>query len=105
MKNKGETVLNHKLFVEINILKIVKYLVKYIFLLFQYCSEWFHNDATDTHNKCFLRILKHLVKKKKKIEKENSHELQASINGKKSINVLLFASFTFFLIIYNNCNY
>ena len=36
MKNKGETVLNHKLFVEINILKIVKYLVKYIFLLFQY---------------------------------------------------------------------
>ena len=44
-------------------------------------------------------------KKKKKIEKENSHELQASINGKKSINVLLFASFTFFLIIYNNCNY
>ena len=42
---------------------------------------------------------------KKKVEKENSHELQASINGKKSINVLLFASFTFFLIIYNNCNY
>ena len=33
-KNKGETVLNHKLFLEINILKIVKYLVKYIVLLF-----------------------------------------------------------------------
>ena len=33
-ENKGETVLNHKLFLEINILKIVKYLVKYIVLLF-----------------------------------------------------------------------
>ena len=42
----------------------------------------------------FFKNLKHWVKKKK----ENSHELQASINGKKSINVLLFASFTFFLI-------
>ena len=31
-----------------------------------------------------------------KIEKENSPELQASINGKNSINVLLFASFSFF---------
>ena len=41
MKNKGETVLNHKLFVEINILKIVKYLVKYIFLLFQYILNGF----------------------------------------------------------------
>ena len=30
IKNKGETVLNHKLFLEISILKIVKYLVKYI---------------------------------------------------------------------------
>ena len=37
MKNKGETVLNHKLFVEINILKIVKY----IFLLFQYILNGF----------------------------------------------------------------
>ena len=50
IKNKGETVLNHKLFLGINILKIVKYLVKYIFLLFQYCYEWFHNDAIDRHN-------------------------------------------------------
>ena len=50
IKNKGETVLNHKLFLEINILKIVKYLVKYIFLLFKYCYEWFHNDAIDRHN-------------------------------------------------------
>ena len=34
--------------------------------------------------------------KKKNIEKENSHELQASINRKKSIiNVLLFASLDF----------
>ena len=41
IKNKGETVLNHKLFVEINILKIVKYLVKYIFLLFQYILNGF----------------------------------------------------------------
>ena len=41
MKNKGETVLNHKLFVEINILKIVKYSVKYIFLLFQYILNGF----------------------------------------------------------------
>ena len=41
MKNKGETVLNHKLYVEINILKIVKYLVKYIFLLFQYILNGF----------------------------------------------------------------
>ena len=41
MKNKGETVLNHKLFVEINILKIVKYLVKYISLLFQYILNGF----------------------------------------------------------------
>ena len=41
MKNKGDTVLNHKLFDEINILKIVKYLVKYIFLLFQYILNGF----------------------------------------------------------------
>ena len=41
MKNKGETVLNHKLFLEINILKIVKYLVKYIFSLFQYILNGF----------------------------------------------------------------
>ena len=41
MKNKGETVLNHELFVEINILKIVKYLVKYIFLVFQYILNGF----------------------------------------------------------------
>ena len=41
MKNKGETVSNHKLFLEINILKIVKYLVKYIFLLFQYILNGF----------------------------------------------------------------
>ena len=41
IKNKGETVLNHKLFLEINILKIVKYLVKYIFLLFQYILNGF----------------------------------------------------------------
>ena len=41
IKNKVETVLNHKLFVEINILKIVKYLVKYIFLLFQYILNGF----------------------------------------------------------------
>ena len=33
IKNKGETVLNNKLFLEINILKIVKYLVKYIFVI------------------------------------------------------------------------
>ena len=59
IKNKGETVLNHKLFVEINILKIVKYLVKYIFVIISVYSEWFHNDATYRHNKCFLRILKH----------------------------------------------
>ena len=50
IKNKGETVLNHKLFFGINILKIVKYLVKYVFLLFKYCYEWFHNDAIDRHN-------------------------------------------------------
>ena len=60
IKNKGETVLNHKLFLEINILKIVKY----IFLIISVYSEWFHNDATYRHNKCFLRILKHQVKKK-----------------------------------------
>ena len=41
IKNKGETVLNYKLFLEINILKIVKYLVKYIFLLFQYILNGF----------------------------------------------------------------
>ena len=41
MKNKGETVLNHNLFVEINILKVVKYLVKYISLLFQYILNGF----------------------------------------------------------------
>ena len=43
----------------------------------------------------FFRILKkHLGEKN--IEKENSHELQASINRKKSIiNVLLFASLDF----------
>ena len=41
MKNKGDTVLNHKLFDEINILKIVKYLLKYIFLLFQYILNGF----------------------------------------------------------------
>ena len=42
IKNKGETVLNHKLFVEINILKIVKYLVKYIYyILFQYILNGF----------------------------------------------------------------
>ena len=41
IKNKGETVLNHKLFLEINILKIVKYLVKYIFLFFQYILNGF----------------------------------------------------------------
>ena len=58
IKNKGETVLNHKLFLEINILKIVKYLVKYIFLIISGYSECFHNDATDRQNKCFLRILK-----------------------------------------------
>ena len=67
IKNKGETVLNHKLFLEINILKIVKYLVKYIFLIISVYSEWFHNDATFRHNKCFLRILKHWVKKRRKI--------------------------------------
>ena len=58
IKNKGETVLNHKLFLEINILKIVKYLVKYIFLIISVYSERFYNDATYRHNKCFLRILK-----------------------------------------------
>ena len=41
MKNKGDTVLNHNLFVEINILKVVKYLVKYISLLFQYILNGF----------------------------------------------------------------
>ena len=55
IKNKGETVLNNKLFLEINILKIVKY----IFVIISVYSEWFHNDATYRHNKCFLRILKH----------------------------------------------
>ena len=59
IKNEGETVLNHKLFLEINILKIVKYLVKYIFLIISVYSEWFDNDAIYRHNKCFLRILKH----------------------------------------------
>ena len=55
----------------------------------------------------FLKNLEILGEKKNnnnKIEKENSRELPASINGKDSINVLLFASFSFFLIIYNNCN-
>ena len=57
----------------------------------------------------FLNNLETLSEKKNnnnnnKIEKENSPELQGSINGKNSINVLLFASFSFFLIIYNNCN-
>ena len=59
----------------------------------------------------FLKNLETLGEKKKnnnnnnnKIEKENSPELPASINGKNSINVLLSASFSFFLIIYNNCN-
>ena len=55
IKNKSETVLNNKLFLEINILKIVKY----IFVIISVYSEWFHNDATYRHNKCFLRILKH----------------------------------------------
>ena len=41
IKNKGDTVLNQKLFDEINILKIVKYLLKYIFLLFQYILNGF----------------------------------------------------------------
>ena len=53
IKRKGETVLNHKLFLEINILKIVKYLVKYIFLIISVYSEWFHNDATDRHSAIF----------------------------------------------------
>ena len=54
----------------------------------------------------FLKNLEILGEKKKnyKIEEENSRELPASINGKESINVLLFASFSFFLIIHNNCN-
>ena len=34
IKNKGETVLNDKLFLGINILKIVKYLVKFFFYYF-----------------------------------------------------------------------
>ena len=71
IKNKGETVLNHKLFVEINILKIVKYLVKYIFLLFQYILNGFiYNDAIDRHNKCLLKILKQLVQKQKNRERK-----------------------------------
>ena len=56
MKNKGHTVLNHKLFDEINILKIVKYLLKYIFFIISLYSEWFQNDAIDRHNKCLLKI-------------------------------------------------
>ena len=70
IKNKGETVLNYKLFLEINILKIVKYLVKYIFFIISVYSEWFHNDAIDRHNECLLKILKHLVKKQKNRERK-----------------------------------
>ena len=48
-KNKGDTVLNHFLFLEINILKTVKYLVIYIYFLscISVYSEWFHNEAMD----------------------------------------------------------
>ena len=82
IKYKGETILNH-LFPYINILKIVKYFFYFYFS---------------------LEILGEKKNNNNKIEKENSRELPASINGKDSINVLLFASFSFFLIIYNNCN-
>ena len=69
MKNKGETFKDSKIFSKI-----------YFFIISVH-SEWFHNDAIDRHNKYLLKILKHLVKKNKKIEKENSYELQASFNG------------------------
>ena len=69
IKNKGETVLNHKLFLEINILKIVKYLVKYIFLIISVYSEWFLNDATYRHNKCLFKNFETLGKKKNRERK------------------------------------
>lgn len=55
----------------------------------------------------FLKNFETLGEKKnnnRELTKIAHDELQASINGKKSINVVLFASFRLFLIIYNNCN-